>query len=375
VGQAPPFTYGVAGFPDDGFALDQLVNAADQQLLDYRRRTRGGDPGRVDAGAPAPTRSVPAGSVPGSSTAGGTEADETLDITGPASSGSPAPDRPVRRIAAMPWPEQDIEERLYELPDVLAARVSDQGGSLHVGVLVRPTTDRELLPDAILDRIQLAAGAVPETIDLRVMPLGATAETRLVRPAAGVGVTTAPVSAAGGSSATASPADPSRSAGVETAAPEVTVEPGAPAPVTTPSLTFASSPSSGPAGAVAPNRPSLARVTGTQEGSSFFAEVELSIGDRSVVRRTDGLAGRVGTNRLVAEATAAALDGLHDLGRQLGIEFVDLLASPVGDVAVVGVVIVDTAGERMVTGSASVRNGNRLDAIARAVLDATNRRR
>jgi ribosomal protein S12 methylthiotransferase accessory factor YcaO len=116
-------------------------------------------------------------------------------------------------------------------------------------------------------------------------------------------------------------------------------------------------------------------VTGTQEGSSFFAEVELSIGDRSVVRRTDGLAGRVGTNRLVAEATAAALDGLHDLGRQLGIEFVDLLASPVGDVAVVGVVIVDTAGERMVTGSASVRNGNRLDAIARAVLDATNRRR
>jgi diguanylate cyclase (GGDEF)-like protein len=361
IGQAPSFTYGVAGFPDDGFALDQLVNAADQQLLDYRRRTRGGDAGRRPADAQGRrTHSPP----PGQS--GEPAATDVVDLSkeegDPA---SPSTARSVHRIAVMPWPEQDIEERLYELPDVLAARVSDEGGSLHVGVLVRPTADRDLLPDAILDRIQLVAGAVPELVDLRVMPLGATAETRLVRPAAGVRVTTAP--------STPPPAGPTTPAAAAAEAPasQRVVEQARPGAVRTPSLTFPSA----PLVAVATDRPTLTRVTGSQQGTSFSAEVEITMGDRSAVRRTEGLASRVGINHLIAGATVDALDGLHDLGRQLGVEFVDILASAAGDVAVVGVAIADSAGERMVTGSASVRNGNRLDAIARAVLDAADRRR
>ncbi len=52
VAQAPSFTYGVAGFPDDGLGLEQLVDAADQKLLDHRRRSRGGEGGR----SPSPAR-------------------------------------------------------------------------------------------------------------------------------------------------------------------------------------------------------------------------------------------------------------------------------------------------------------------------------
>ena len=62
--------------------------------------------------------------------------------------------------------------------------------------------------------------------------------------------------------------------------------------------------------------------------------------------------------RRAAEATVNALDGLHDLGRQLGVEFADLLASPAGDVAVVGVAIADRGAERMVTPPPPCVQGN-----------------
>ena len=189
----------MAGFPDDGLALDQLVNAADQQLLDYRRRTRGGDPGLAPrrSGCSAPIL-VPLGAPEE------TIASDVVDLTeAEAAAASQATERLVHRIAEMPWPEQDIEERLTSSPTSSVARVTDEGGSLHVGVLVRPTTDRDLLPTPSLTGIQLAAGAVPEVIDLRVMPLGSTAETRLVRPAGGVGVTTAPPPPAPTTTATA----------------------------------------------------------------------------------------------------------------------------------------------------------------------------
>jgi hypothetical protein len=233
----------------------------------------------------------------------------------------------------MEWPQREIEERLYEIEDVLAARVSDENGKLHVGVLVRPTTDTDGLPEAILDRIQAVAGAVPEVLDLRVMPLGSTAETRVLRPGAAV-------------------------------------------PISTPTMTplDVSGDLDGPAPS-ASVRTVLIRVSAIQEGSSFTAEVGLRHGERSVATRAEGLATRAGTQRLVAEATASGLDELDERGRRRGIEFVDILNSGGGEIAVVGVVITDTSVDEMVTGSASVRGGNRLDAIARAVLDATNRRR
>lgn len=338
IGQAPPFSYGVAGFPDDGLGLEQLVDAADQQLLDQRRRTRGGDPGRS-----VRPRTGAAGVA---ATAGGPGGEGSEPTAG----GSPAPTGPVRRIASMAWPEREIEERLYELPDVLAARVSDEAGRLHVGVLVRPATDTEQLPEAILDRIQAVAGAVPEVVDLRVMPLGSTAETRVLRPGA--------------------PAEAAR-----TLPPEPPAPPAAPAPAEPPAQ-----PEPGPPVDSAPPtaglRPVLARVTAAQEGSTFSVEVELRHGHRVVTGRAEGMASRAGTQRLVAEATAGGLDALGDGGGPgLGVEFADVLSSAGGEVAVVGVVVAAGSVDDMVTGSAPVRGGNRLDAVARAVLDATNRRR
>jgi diguanylate cyclase (GGDEF)-like protein len=347
IGQAPSFSFGVAGFPDDGLGLEQLVDAADQQLLDYRRRTRGGDAGRsprrpddglvADPEAPAAT---------------------TSDAPGP-----PSEETPVRRIAVMAWPEREIEERLYEIPEVLAARVSDEDGSLHVGVLVRPTTDLDALPPAILDRIEAVAGAVPETVDLRVMPLGATAETRKVRPGGPAPEGTPEAPAETTTSAPAETAWPRPPAGVRPSASPVAPE-ASPGPDRS---------SRRPGSAAA--RTVLARVTAIQEGANFAAEVELHAEERSATGRAEGLATRVGTQRLVAQATANGLDELDGAVRnRRGIEFVDVLSSAGGEIAVVGVVV-DDAVDRMVTGSASVRGGNRLDAVARAVLDATNRQR
>jgi diguanylate cyclase (GGDEF)-like protein len=345
VAQAPSFTYGVAGFPDDGLGLEQLVDAADQKLLDHRRRSRGGDGGRrLSPGQSRPARQTPPVDR---------RPEETSGNRRPTSSPSGGP--LVRRIASMPWPEREIEERLYEIADVLAARVSDEGAGLHVGVLVRPTTDREALPEAILDRIQSVAGAVPETLDLRVMPLGSTAETRVLQPGG-------PASAGGPearSSATPSTSAPSTSPTGRDESARARVGPAVSSP--------------GSATPPATGRIVLTKVTSIQEGSSFAAEVELRRGDQTVSMRNEGVATTAGTDRLIADATALALDELDPTGRRRGIEFVEILSSAVGDVAVVGVVIAGPAGAQLVTGSASVRNGNRLDALARAVLDATNR--
>ncbi|MGD9798301.1 MAG: GGDEF domain-containing protein [Acidimicrobiia bacterium] len=353
IGQAPSFSYGVAGFPDDGLGLEQLVDAADQQLLDQRRRTRGGDPGRS---VRPRTGATDVAAMDGGPDGEGSE---------PTAGGSPAPTGPVRRIASMAWPEREIEERLYELPDVLAARVSDETGRLHVGVLVRPATDTEQLPEAILDRIQAVAGAVPEVVDLRVMPLGSTAETRVLRPGA--------------------PAEAARTLPPEPPAPPAASAPSAPpAASAPPAQPVASAPPAQPEPAppvasappTAGLRPVLARVTAAQEGSTFSVEVELRHGHRIVTGRAEGMASRAGTQRLVAEATARGLDALGDGGGPgLGVEFADVLSSAGGEVAVVGVVVAAGSVDDMVTGSAPVRGGNRLDAVARAVLDATNRRR
>jgi hypothetical protein len=279
----------------------------------------------------------------------------------------------------MAWPEREIEERLYEIPDVLAARVSDEQGSLHVGVLVRPTTDTEGLPAAILDRIQAVAGAVPESIDLRVMPLGSTAETRTVRAG-----TELPVMArAGRDMPEPEPATPpvvtgpsADAQGSDAMTPDAMITdamiPDAPRAST---VSSRSTPIVG-VHVAGQERTVLARVTATQEGPNFAAEVELRLGDRSSTGRAEGLATRIGTQRLVAEATISALDALDGDGPQRrGLDFVDVLASAGGEIAVVGVVTGDASVDQMVTGSASVRGGNRLDAVARAVLDATNRRR
>jgi hypothetical protein len=114
----------------------------------------------------------------------------------------------------------------------------------------------------------------------------------------------------------------------------------------------------------------LARVAGVQEGARFSAEVTLREDGREVAGEASGVATRAGVQRLVAEATARGLTALRGDGRPRDVEFADVLDAGSGLVAVVAVAV---EADRVLTGSAAVKGGNQLDAIARAVLDATNR--
>lgn len=344
IGQAPPFSYGVAGFPDDGLGLDQLVDAADQELLEHRRRTRGGDAGRSPR-RPSEERPAP-----------------------------PKPPEALRRIEAMAWPEREIEERLYTIADVLAARVSDDEVGLHVGVLVRPTTDTAALPEAVLDSIEAAAGAVPAVVDLRIMPLGSTAESRVLRPMEGRSVVAPPAAPASPRPGSSEPAAEPSAGGEARAAAPVQSGPIGPSP-----LPDADADAGAAAVAIVAPRPLrtiLTRISALHEGPTFAAEVTLQAGERVVTGTASGMPTRQGTSRVVAEATTDALDQLDPGGRhRRGIEWVEILSSPSGQVAVVGVALVGPVLDAVVSGSASVGGRGPLDAVARAVLDATNRGR
>jgi hypothetical protein len=258
------------------------------------------------------------------------------------------------------WPERAIEDALYELDEVLAARVTDEGGVLHVGVLVRPGVTASGLLPAILEHVRDSAGATPELLDLRVMPLGETAEHVSVRSNGEQVVTPGP--------ATPPPA-PGAAPQPQPAAPpgafEETGRGGASGPVET-----VGAPTPAATSPSRPRRPALERITAVHEGADFSAEVVLRLDGRAVSGRASGKGTRSGVQRLVAEATAHGLAELH--GRHPGVEFADVVTTGDDEIAVVAVA--DLAVDDLVTGSAVVRGGNRLDAIARAVLDATNRR-
>ena len=102
----------------------------------------------------------------------------------------------------------------------------------------------------------------------------------------------------------------------------------------------------------------------------FSAEVTLREDGREVAGQASGVATRAGVQRLVAEATARGLTALRGDGRPHDVEFADVLDAGSGLIAVVAVAV---EADRVLTGSAAVKGGNQLDAIARAVLDATNR--
>ena len=116
---------------------------------------------------------------------------------------------------------------------------------------------------------------------------------------------------------------------------------------------------------------------------SIQAEVN---GLRSVVRVTLGndsgeavgtATGSIATtarHRLVATATVDALRRLDPAAECLDVEHAQVVRVGASDVAVVTIVFVAPPNEQVVSGSAIVRANQDADAVARAVLDATNRR-
>jgi hypothetical protein len=111
-----------------------------------------------------------------------------------------------------------------------------------------------------------------------------------------------------------------------------------------------------------------------RRGITCSAQVTLRRGDELAEGVTEGPAAASATARLVAEATLDALRHLEPAANMAHLE--TAMITRVGDreVAVTTVVLVIPPNEELMAGSAPVRGGDGHGAVARSVLDATNRR-
>jgi hypothetical protein len=112
----------------------------------------------------------------------------------------------------------------------------------------------------------------------------------------------------------------------------------------------------------------------TRAGVQCVAHVTLRRGDERAGGRSEGVGATSATLRLVAQATMLALRQLEPAATRADMETASVVRLGERQVALASVVLVVPPYEEVVTGSAVVRSAGELDAIARAVLDATNRR-
>jgi hypothetical protein len=111
-----------------------------------------------------------------------------------------------------------------------------------------------------------------------------------------------------------------------------------------------------------------------RSGVAATAEVTLRRGEASVRASADGSSAAAVTLRLVAEATLDALRDLVPAAARAAVESATIVRSGEREVAVAVLVLVVPPNEEVVAGAAPVRAGGAHEAVARAVLDAGNRR-
>lgn len=122
----------------------------------------------------------------------------------------------------------------------------------------------------------------------------------------------------------------------------------------------------------APPRPAITSIMVRTAGTESEAVVSLATGGHVFEGRVVGPGAASQRPRLVAQATLRALDEL--LGTTAEVESAAVVMVGAREVAVTVLsVMVPRSGEQVVTGSALLR-GDESDAVARAVLDALNRR-
>jgi hypothetical protein len=129
----------------------------------------------------------------------------------------------------------------------------------------------------------------------------------------------------------------------------------------------------GPIGLREP-RPSIIAITAESNGLRSLVRVTLARDDEEAVGFAEGSIATTARHRLVATATVDALRQLEAAAECIDIDHAQIVRVGTHDLAVVTVVFVIPPGEHIVSGSALVRPQQEADAIARAVLDATNRR-
>jgi hypothetical protein len=127
-------------------------------------------------------------------------------------------------------------------------------------------------------------------------------------------------------------------------------------------------------GGAAAARINVDGVTADRNGLQCTARVVLTRGDQRATGTAEGLVATSSVLRLVAQATIAALRHLEPAAVRSDIETATIIRLGDRAVAVTTVVVVVPPYEEVISGSAVVRPAGEFDAVARAVLDATNRR-
>lgn len=121
-------------------------------------------------------------------------------------------------------------------------------------------------------------------------------------------------------------------------------------------------------------RPSIVAITAEANGLRSLVRVTLARDDDEAVGFAEGSIATTARHRLVATATVDALRQLEPGAECIDVDHAQIVRVGSHDVAVVTVVFVVPPTEQIVSGSAIVRPQQEADAVARAILDATNRR-
>jgi hypothetical protein len=121
-------------------------------------------------------------------------------------------------------------------------------------------------------------------------------------------------------------------------------------------------------------RPSIVAITAESNGLRSLVRVTLAREEDEAVGFAEGSIATTARHRLVATATVDALRQLEPAAERIDVDHAQVVRIGAHDIAVVAVVFVVPPSEQLVSGSAIVRPQQQADAVARAVLDATNRR-
>jgi hypothetical protein len=121
-------------------------------------------------------------------------------------------------------------------------------------------------------------------------------------------------------------------------------------------------------------RVAIGAISSEQSGMRSTARVGLRRGDAESEGFSEGSVAESSRNRAVAQATLDALRKLVPGAESADVETAACVHLGSREVAVATLVFVVPPHEEVVSGSAVVRGGNEPEALARAVLDATNRR-
>lgn len=122
------------------------------------------------------------------------------------------------------------------------------------------------------------------------------------------------------------------------------------------------------------SRPRIERVEADHQGLRGRVEVVLSVGDRQETGTAEGPGPVSAMVRLTAEATMRAVLKFQPALPPIEVDATGVTRIGEHEVAAVAILVVARGEQQVLVGSARVGEAGAYDAVARAALDATNRR-